>query len=102
MYFFDRLTRRITVEKMKNTENKEELIRGEKIILGLHLFCKKIIQSLLKEYKTAAVFPLVEWKVYRKKTRNMIKVIERDECYLEDLIIDCLSESSQTKIKERK
>ena len=32
----------------------------------------------------------------------MIKVIERDECYLEDLIIDCLSESSQTKIKERK
>ena len=32
----------------------------------------------------------------------MMKVIEKDENYLEDSIIDCLSESSQTKIKERK
>ena len=29
-------------------------------------------------------------------------MIERDENYLEDLVIDCLSESSQTKIKEKK
>lgn len=29
-------------------------------------------------------------------------MIERDENYLEDLVIDCLSESSQTKIIEKK
>lgn len=29
-------------------------------------------------------------------------MIERDENYLEDLVIDCLSESSQTKIVEKK
>lgn len=87
---------------IKTKQAKEGLAKGEKIVLGLHLFCKKIVQNLLKEYKSATVFPLHEWKVYRKKSRNMIKVIEKDENYLEDLIIDCLSESSQTKIKERK
>lgn len=63
----------------------------EKISLTLLLLCKKIIQGLLKECKTGVLFSIQDWKMYRKQNFNLLPMIERDENYIEDLIIDTLS-----------
>lgn len=79
IYFFDRLTRRIYVEKMKKMEKSAaEATNSEKVILGFLLFCKKIVQGLLKEFKTGNIYPIAEWKIYRKSESSLLKVIERD------------------------
>jgi hypothetical protein len=40
--------------------------------------------------------------MYVKQSNNLLKKIKIDEAYLEDLIMDCLSESSQVKIRSLK
>jgi hypothetical protein len=40
----------------------------------------------------------LEWRVYAKSVDNMIEIIKRDESYLDDLVIDCISESAQLKM----
>lgn len=53
---------------------------------------------MLKECKGGMIFPLNNWRVYRKKSTGLLKMIERDQNYLQDMLIDSLSESTQTQM----
>jgi ribosomal protein L19E len=69
------------------------------VILGLILFCRKLTNNLIRDYRDGGKFDKKHWKMYYQLNKNIIIRIEKDENYLEDYFIDYMSEKSQLKIK---
>ena len=47
------------------------------------------------------MFTIAEWKVYRHSRFNLLKIIQKDDEYLEELVIDLLTVISRTNIQEQ-
>jgi hypothetical protein len=68
VYYFDRLTRRIFIEKMRKvTMSSQESTILTKLAMGLLLFCKVVAQSLLRQAKIGGEIPINKWRVYKQQ-----------------------------------
>lgn len=57
---------------------------------------------ILKEAQFGGKFPKAEWKVYMSSEKSLIGLIRKDENYVENIIIDTLSETKQVKVHEQR
>lgn len=89
VYFFDRLTRRLFVEKkkkeLKSWKDKDVTEIEEKAILGLVHTAKKITMKTVEDIYYQRVFAPWEWRVYKKTEPALLILVENDKEFLAGL-----------------
>jgi hypothetical protein len=103
LYFFDRLARRLIVEKAKQQITGEAAHNYNRAILSCLVFEKRLTKDVIKESKSPHLFALDEINNFKMSEKGglCMKLIRKDEEYTHESINDHLKRTVQVEVKEQ-
>lgn len=101
VYYFDRLARRLFVEKLRGEFGAEKAHSFNRTILACLLAEIKITRWILKELRFPKTFSNEEVALFRGSQEGVrtLKVVRRDEEYIREEITDNLKRTTQVQAK---
>jgi hypothetical protein len=102
VYYFDRLARRLFIEKLRGEFSSEKAHSFNRTILACLLTEAKITRWILKELRFPQVFSKEEMGLFRASEEGVRtgRVVRRDEEYIREEITDNLKRTTQVQVKE--
>ncbi len=103
VYYFDRLARRLFVEKLRGQMGAERSHSYNRTILACLLAENKLTRWILKELRFPQVFSKEQMGLFRasEEGARTLRVVRRDEEYIREEITDNLKRTTQVQAKEQ-
>lgn len=100
IYYFDKLARRLTVEQMRTGSHSQPI---DRLIFSLVIVNRCILNQLVKEIQSPALFSVVQWRLFRAQpSKSLMDIVMKDYRYVEDTTCDLLAEDTKLPKKEQR